>query len=93
MSDSKTFEKVTQATFNCVKRISAAEHGTVYDPPDANKGQATTETMVGKVVLLFDFDLPNECIQYSIVNKPTLAPASSIWGGISDTIKKCQSSS
>jgi len=51
MSKSKTFNEVSTSVWECVKTTSLTEHGTVYSPPGANKGTATTSTIVGDVVL------------------------------------------
>ncbi|WP_405206495.1 hypothetical protein [Aquimarina sp. LLG6339-5] len=89
MSDSKTFKGVSTSTWECVKETSLKEHGTIYAPPGANKGTAKTSTIVGDVVLDFDFDPTNETVAYIIVKKPILAPKSEIWNGIQDTINGC----
>lgn len=90
MSECKTFHGMSQAIFNCVKKASKLEHGTVYDPPNADKGTATTDTAVGKVVLSFDLNTSTEAIIYCITSKPFLAPSSAIFNGISDTINSCR---
>lgn len=90
MSDSKTYPHVTQDIFNCVKQKSAKEHGTVYDPADADKGTATTNTVVGKVVLGFDLDADTGDITYTIIDKPVLAPEHEIWNGIEQAINSCR---
>ncbi|WP_299222394.1 hypothetical protein [uncultured Aquimarina sp.] len=89
MSDSKTFNGVSTSTWECVKETSLKEHGTIYAPPGANKGTAKTSTIVGDVVLDFDFDPTKESVAYTIVKKPVLAPKSQIWSGIQDTINGC----
>ncbi|WP_298539777.1 hypothetical protein [uncultured Aquimarina sp.] len=89
MSDSKTFNGVSTSTWECVKETSLKEHGTIYAPPGANKGTAKTSTIVGDVVLSFDFDPTKERVAYTIIKKPVLAPKSEIWSGIEDTIKGC----
>lgn len=90
MSDCKTYDGVTADVFACVKKASAAEHGTVYDPADGTKGTATTKTPVGTVVLSFDLDTAKDAITYCIEKKPMLAPASAIWDGIASSIDKCK---
>ena len=58
---SKSYKNITAAIFSCVKTISEKEHGTVYDPPDANQGTATTDTAVGKVIVSFDLNPTRAC--------------------------------
>ena len=89
MSDCKTFNSVTPAIFDCVKKASAVEHGTVYDPPSGNTGTATTNTTIGKVVLSFDLNPATGTITYCIVSKPWAVPASAVFNGISDSINAC----
>ena len=90
MSDCKSFSGVNQAIFDCVKQTSHAEHGTLYDPPNADSGTATTDTPVGKVVLSFDLDTSAQTIKYCIVSKPWIVSASTIFDGILKSIKGCQ---
>jgi hypothetical protein len=90
MTDCKTFTGVTQAIFTCVKQKSLAEHGTVYDPANGNKGTATTKVrVIGTIVVSFDFDPNAGSITYCIVQKPGIVTASEIFGGIGDTISSC----
>ena len=88
MSDSKTYNGITQAIFDCVKQTSQAEHGTTYTSGD--KGTATTSTPVGSVVLSFNLDTSASTLSYTIDKKPFIVSASTIWDGISDTINKCR---
>lgn len=89
MASSKTFTGVTPTVWECVKTTSASEHGTVYAPPGADTGTATTDTIVGKVVLGYVFTPATATVVYTIQKKPALAPESSIWSGIQDTINGC----
>ena len=89
MSDCKTFNSVTAEIFDCVKKASGVEHGTVYDPPSGNSGTATTETKVGKVVLSFELNPGNGTVTYCIVSKPWVVPSSAVFNGISDSIDAC----
>ncbi len=89
MASSRTFHGVTATVFDCVKKASAKEHGTVYEPSGAPKGTATTNTVVGTVKLGYDFDAEKEQITYTLLEKPFLAPESSIWSGISNSIGGC----
>jgi hypothetical protein len=88
---SKSYNNITSAIFSCVKTTSEREHGTVYNPPDANQGTATTVTAVGKVVLSFDLNPATDVLSYSITSKPFIVPESTIWNGITGTINGCSS--
>jgi hypothetical protein len=90
---SKTFPGVTDEIWACVKSSSAKDNGTVYDPPDANQGTATTKTIVGTVVLKFDFEPADTSVTYEIVSKPFIVTADEIWNGIQSNINSCKSSS
>ena len=90
MSDSKTYSNVTEQIFSCVKAKSSKEHGTVYDPPTENQGTATTDTVVGKVVLSYDLNTDTSEIKYILVDKPILAPEHEIWNGIESAINGCR---
>lgn len=89
MSKSKTFENVTPAIWECVKATSLKEHGTIYAPPGANQGTATTKSIVGDVVLNFTFNPTNNTVDYTITKKPGIVSENQIWSGISSTIKGC----
>jgi hypothetical protein len=91
MSNSKTFGGVSPSTWECVKTTSLKEHGTIYAPAGADKGTATTSTIVGDVVVGFDYNAAKDTVIYTIVKKPFLAPKDSIWSGIQDTITACSS--
>jgi hypothetical protein len=86
---SKAYDNITEAIFDCVKAASAKAHGTVYDPPTADQGTATTETPVGKVVLGFDLDPATSVLTYTIQSKPFVVSDGEIWDGISGTISGC----
>jgi hypothetical protein len=89
MSKSKTFNGVTPSIWECVKATSLKEHGTVYAPPGANAGTAKTSTIVGEVLLEFNFNPTSNSVAYTIIKKPGLASESQIWNGIEATIKGC----
>jgi hypothetical protein len=91
MAKTRSFGGVTESVWACVKSTSEKAHGTKYDPPNANRGTATTSTIVGDVVLGFDFDPAKETITYTIKQKPFLASDDQIWNGIQETIDECQS--
>ena len=92
MSSSKIFYGVTPAVFACVKTTSNEQHGTVYAPPDANQGIATTSNSVWTVKLTFSFDSATEELSYTIVYKSWIVTETEIWNGIGDTINGCRGS-
>lgn len=89
--DCRTFNGVTPAIFECVKEVSLRGHGTKYDPPNGNKGTATTDVGgIGIIVLSFDFDPNTGSLTYCIISKPWIVPASAIFDGIGETINGCR---
>lgn len=90
MSDTKTYNNVTEEIFACVKEKSSKEHGTVYDPATGNKGVSTTKSVVGKVVLGYDLNSDTNEITYTLIDKPVLAPEHEIWKGIEKAINSCR---
>lgn len=92
MTDCRTFNGVTEAIFTCVKKKSLEEHDTVYDPPGAQQGKATTKVpVVGTVVVSFNFDPAAGTIQYCILSKPWIVTSAQVFDGIGDTINSCRS--
>ena len=86
MAEQKTFDNVTETIFQCLKRRSVEKLGTVYLPPEAYQGTATTQTIVGEIVLRFDLDQPNQKLTYEIQKKPVFVPAEQIWESIQAAI-------
>ena len=84
----KVYHGITVKIFDCVKKTSNKEHGTVYAPPGANSGTATT-TNPGLVVLNFSFVPADQTLSYTLVEKPWWIPESAIWDGIASTINGC----
>jgi hypothetical protein len=90
MSDQHVYKNVTQTVFTCVKAKSKAEHGTDYEPHNANSGTAVTKvTFVGTIKIDFSFNPAANTITYSKLQKPSIVPESSVWNGIEATIKEC----
>ena len=88
-STSRTFDGVTPEIWNCIKNDSMRKHDTVYDPPGADCGTATTVTIVGKLELAYSLDREQGTVTFKIEHKPMLVPASQIWDGIQDAINTC----
>jgi hypothetical protein len=90
MSSSKTWYGVTPEIFTCVKTTSEHDHGTKYDPPDADQGTATTSIpAIGEIVLGFNRD-SSGALTYTIQKKPFIVSESQIWNGINDSINGCR---
>jgi hypothetical protein len=90
MSNTRSYDNVTEAIFGCIKATSKREHGTTYDPPNGDSGTATTDTFVGKVVL--GFDLSSGKLTYTIKEKPGIVTEDEIWNGTDDTVSGCRNS-
>ena len=88
---SKTFEGVTPEIWNFIREESRRKHDTVYDPPDADIGTATTSTIVGRLELSYQFDRGGNVVTFTIEQKPMLVPTSQIWDGIQKAIDSCAS--
>ena len=89
MADARIFDNVTEAIFQCLKQTSAEKLGTVYVPPEACQGTATTQTIVGEIVMRFDLDQPNNRLTYEIQKKPVMVSAKQIWENIEAAINAC----
>jgi hypothetical protein len=85
---SRTFEGVTPEIWNFLKEDSKCKHDTVYDPPDGDSGTATTDTIIGKLELTYNFNREQNKVTFTIESKPVLVPAGRIWDGIQDAINK-----
>ncbi len=92
MAKTKSFNGVTPAIWECVKTTSYKEHGTIYAPPGAASGTATTSTPVGEVALTYDYNVSASTVNYTIVKKPFIVGEGTIWDGIQDTINGCSNS-
>lgn len=91
MSSSKIFNGVSQAIFTCVQKSSEADHGTKYAfNPDGHSGAATTDTVVGTIVVGFDFEAGASSITYTIQKKPFIVSDGQIFDGIGDSINTCK---
>lgn len=89
MAEEKIFDNITEAIFHCLKQTSSEKLGTVYVPPEAYQGIATTQTIVGEIVLRFDLDQPNKKLAYEIQKKPVVVSAKQIWESIEAAIIAC----
>ncbi len=92
MAKTRSFGGVTSAIWECVKTTSYNEHGTVYAPPGATQGTATTSTPVGDVVLDFNYESSKDTVTYTITKKPFIVSDNTIWDGIQETIDGCSNS-
>jgi len=87
MTKEKTYSGVTQEIWECIKATTWAEHKTFITP--GNQGTATTETIVGQLVLEFKFDSSQKNLHYKIVKKPFLATEGQIWDKFDKSIQNC----
>ncbi len=91
MSDPHVYNGITQPIFTCIKAKSKAEHGTDYEPPDANSGTATTKiAWIGTVKVDFSFNHSAQTLTYSNLQKPSGLLESLVWNGIESTINECR---
>lgn len=90
LSAAQVFQNVGRDTWDCVKATTQSGNGTVYAPPGADQGTATTGTLVGTVVLGFRFDPGARTVSYTVEQKPWLVPVSAIWSGIQQVIDGCR---
>ena len=89
MAKTRSFGGVSESIWECVKSTSEQEHGTKYEPPKADQGTSTTSTLVGEIVLGFNFDPAKATVTYTIQKKPFLVSDSQVWNGIHETIEHC----
>lgn len=92
MAKTKTFSGVTPAKWECLKTTSFQEHGTIYTPPTALRGTATTNTPVGEVILNYDYNAANNDVTYTIEKKPFIVGEGTIWNGIQTSLDGCSNS-
>ena len=95
MPSTKTFKGITPTIWKCIKETSMKEHGSVFSPPDANTGTATTVVktlgLTFTVVLSFNYDVKKEQVIYIINERPRLVVSEEdIWDGIQRTIDVCK---
>jgi len=89
MPASRSFQGITPESWLRIKASSKKQHGTVY--ADDDSGTAVTTTPVGPIVIQYRYDLAQQRIDYTIVNKPFLIGEAMIWNGIEETIAGCRS--
>lgn len=89
MVESRTFTDVSVEAWERIKAVGRDQYGTVFDPPAALEGTATTATPVGTVVIAYAFAPASRRLSYTIERKPFLVPASLIWDGIERTVEEC----
>mgnify|MGYP003344340595 FL=1 len=90
MASSRCFHGVKDTTWKCIKDKSKEDHGTRYEPDDANEGTSTTPTILGDVVLHFKFDPSSDTVCYDMQKKPFLVSDNQIWDGIQGTVDSCR---
>jgi hypothetical protein len=90
VADTKTWTGVTARAFECLRSISKATYGTVFEPSDSNIGTVTTSTPVGRVVLTFTFDPQSKELTYAVRERPPMVPDFMIWDGMARILQRCQ---
>lgn len=91
MARTHSFDGVTAKVWERLKAKTAREHGTRYEPPNANVGLSTTGTVLGRLVLAFEYQPSRQHVTYTIREKPLLISEGTIWSGIGTAIERCQS--
>jgi hypothetical protein len=90
MATVKTYEGVTEAMLAYMKRNGTAA-GTKYDPPEGNRGTATSKVPVfGNLVVAFELDPATQVISYEIKEKPGTVPEALVWGRITQAVEDCK---
>lgn len=89
-TDTRTYQGVTQAIFDCVKTTSEAQHGTVYASAGGLTGTATTASSLYTVRMGFVFDPAGGSLAYTLVSKSFIVPTSAVWSGIETAITGCR---
>jgi len=83
----KTYSGITEEIWECIKVTTEAEHKTIYTL--GNPGTATTETVVGQLVLEYNFNTSGKNLHYKILKKPFLATEAQIWDTLDKSIGNC----
>jgi hypothetical protein len=91
MARTHSFERVTPQAWEQLKAQTITQHGTRYEPPNANVGISTTGTVLGSLVLAFEFRPSVQHLTYTIRQKPMLVSESAIWSGIGSALDRCRS--
>jgi hypothetical protein len=90
MARTLSFDGVSPKVWERLKVRSSSEHGTRYEPPDSNAGISRTRTVLGTLVLAFDYRPSVQHLTYTIQEKPLLLGEGAIWSGIRTAIDRCQ---
>ena len=88
--DCKTFPDVTPAIAECARQTSELDYDLVFKPAGDDKGTVITETLIGKVVLDYDYDTGAETMHYCIVGKPWIVTTNQVFDGIEETFEGCR---
>jgi len=95
ISGTKTFYGITPAIWQCVKTTGTKEYATVFAPPEADSGTATTVVktlgITFTIILKFDYDAAKEQVTYVIKDRPSFVVGDNdVWNGIQKTIDGCK---
>lgn len=69
MSDSRIFSDVTVDALSRIKELGRAEYGVIFDPPDAPRSNATSQTPFGECVIALVHDSARAELTLTIVKK------------------------
>ena len=86
----KTFLDVTPEIAECARQTSELDYDLVFEPAGEDNGTVITETLIGKVVLDYDYDTTAETMHYCIVGKPWIVTTNQVFDGIEDTFEGCR---
>jgi hypothetical protein len=91
MARTRSYEGISAKVWERLKARTINEHGTRYEPPNANVGLSRTGTVLGPLVLAFEFQPAIQHLTYTIREKPLLVSEGAIWSGIGNAIERCRS--
>ena len=90
VADTKTWTGIPADAFECLRSVSIATYGSVFEPVDSNTGTVTTTTPLGRVVLAFRFDPQDNRLTYEVREKPPMIPDFMIWDGMARIVARCR---
>jgi hypothetical protein len=94
-SGTKTFNEISPAIWQCIKTTGTKEYATVFAPPEADSGTATTVVktlgITFTIILNFDYNAAKEQVTYVIKDRPSFVVGDNdVWNGIQKTIDGCK---
>ncbi len=86
----RTFTGVTPELARRVKALAFADHGVVFDPPDASSTTATARTPLGDCVIALVHDEERAELRLTLVRKPLLLPETALWSAFEAALDRCR---